>query len=474
MSLAEELHSSSGVYVEAPAGHGKTYAIIESIAAYPESKQLILTHTVAGVAALRSGLKKAGISSEDVGVYTIAGWSQKYVRSYPQLAGVSADELDRISGTGEYWNVINAGFLKLLSKSHIVDIIKSNYEGVFVDEYQDCTTNQHDIVLRLGKLLPVRVLGDGLQAIFDFTGHMITWDVVENAFDYLNTLDTPYRWNNVGNTEYGEWLTEIRAALSNGESIDLSSAPSCVDVVLYSGDPIEDTKQVINKAKATLPGGDRRLIIGDKYNRASKELAKRLSRPRYTLIESLDSKEINELRKIAGRIDAEGGDKNLLLLEQVFACFTGTATLRATIESIRTNPGYTPQKPIYKAMKELSLNYDSETTLRIVKAIEDAESTSCHRRQIIAIIEMSLANWIAGSYDTLDESMASAIELIRQRGRKISRYSIGSTLLVKGLEVEEVMILEAQKLSRQDLYVAITRPTLKLTIFTNSIVLDPS
>lgn len=129
-------------------GHGKTYAIIESIAAYPESKQLILTHTVAGVMTHRSGLRRRVLVLKMSVYILLLDGHKKYVRSYLSLREFPLMN-SKISGTGEYWDVINAGFLKLLSKSHIVDIIKSNYEGVFVDEYQDCTTNQHDIVLRL-------------------------------------------------------------------------------------------------------------------------------------------------------------------------------------------------------------------------------------------------------------------------------------------------------------------------------------
>jgi hypothetical protein len=38
-----------------------------------------------------------------------------------------------------------------------------------VDEYQDCSLDQHELICLLSEILPCRILGDPLQGIFSFT-----------------------------------------------------------------------------------------------------------------------------------------------------------------------------------------------------------------------------------------------------------------------------------------------------------------
>jgi len=62
----------------------------------------------------------------------------------------------------------------------------------------------------------------------------------------------------------------------------------------------------------------------------------------------------------------------------------------------------------------------------------------------------------------------------RRMGRKIKGKCIGTTLLIKGLEFDAVAILNAHKFSDpKNLYVALTRASRRLIVFTNNKVLSP-
>ena len=61
----------------------------------------------------------------------------------------------------------------------------------------------------------------------------------------------------------------------------------------------------------------------------------------------------------------------------------------------------------------------------------------------------------------------------RLQGRSLPRRAVGSTLLLKGLEAEVAVILEADNLSPQNLYVAMTRGSKKLLVCSRSPVLNP-
>lgn len=47
---------------------------------------------------------------------------------------------------------------------------------MIVDEYQDCDLTQHAIIDALANLVPTSVLGDPMQAIFDFAGAVVDWN----------------------------------------------------------------------------------------------------------------------------------------------------------------------------------------------------------------------------------------------------------------------------------------------------------
>jgi superfamily I DNA/RNA helicase len=61
---------------------------------------------------------------------------------------------------------------------------------LIVDEYQDCTITQHALIRVLGTLLPVRVLGDPLQAIYDF-GESATVDWNPDVVTAYPPLELP-------------------------------------------------------------------------------------------------------------------------------------------------------------------------------------------------------------------------------------------------------------------------------------------
>lgn len=129
-------HADSG-FVEAPAGCGKTEAIVKTVGAYCRDPQLILTHTHAGVDVLRQRFRKHAVPSSRFRVDTIAGWAWGWVRRYPDNSGYR--------GSLEFadWNEIYAAMTNLLQKPFVRQGILNSYSGIIVDEYQDCTIPMH-------------------------------------------------------------------------------------------------------------------------------------------------------------------------------------------------------------------------------------------------------------------------------------------------------------------------------------------
>src|SRR5580704_13661904 len=80
--------------VTAPAGCGKTELIARSIARHNGPKPiLVLTHTNAGVAALRCRLNRAAISGKNYRLATLDGWAMRLISTFPKRSGHSLELL---------------------------------------------------------------------------------------------------------------------------------------------------------------------------------------------------------------------------------------------------------------------------------------------------------------------------------------------------------------------------------------------
>jgi hypothetical protein len=175
-------------YVVAPAGFGKTHLIAQSVG-HANARQLVLTHTYAGANALRRKMRELRAPNGSCRIDTIASWALRLSLSYPATSGWSIERPNQ-----EQWAALYRTCSSLLEHPFIRRIVCASYAGLYVDEYQDCSREQHELILKLARNLPCRILGDPLQGIFDFNGEAVEWDRdVAAAFECLGQLDTPHR-----------------------------------------------------------------------------------------------------------------------------------------------------------------------------------------------------------------------------------------------------------------------------------------
>ena len=145
MELVAQFARSRDVSVIAPAGCGKTTLIAEAAARHNSGHQLILTHTHAGVHALRNRLRQFNADPNSFLVDTIAGWSLRYAAAYPAVSGLA----NFTPGVTGEWDDVYDSMIRLLDNRIIQEVISESYSGLYVDEYQDCLKSQHQIVKKL-------------------------------------------------------------------------------------------------------------------------------------------------------------------------------------------------------------------------------------------------------------------------------------------------------------------------------------
>jgi hypothetical protein len=82
---ARRLSESSRCSVVLPAGAGKTQLIAKAVLhnSREEGRQLILTHTHAGLAALKGRLRRLGVPGGAYRILTLDGFALRFTRHYP-------------------------------------------------------------------------------------------------------------------------------------------------------------------------------------------------------------------------------------------------------------------------------------------------------------------------------------------------------------------------------------------------------
>ncbi len=82
--------------------------------------------------------------------------------------------------------------------------------------------------------------------------------------------------------------------------------------------------------------------------------------------------------------------------------------------------------------------------------------------------------FVGGEAKSLEQAARVIRNRTRRLGRVLPRCAVGTTLLVKGLEFDHAIVLDAEKYDAKNLYVAMTRGSRSLTIVSDNPCLQPS
>lgn len=468
-------HQGSG-YVVAPAGFGKTHLIAESTGR-SAGRQLILTHTYAGVNALRCKMRVLCVSDKLYHIDTIACWALRLSLSYSGTSGWTEER----PADATRWNALYEACARLLDHAFIRRIIRASYKGVYVDEYQDCSIAQHGIVLKLARDLPCRILGDPLQGIFDFDGQdPVDWGRdVDGNFESLGTLGVPHRWIKAGARELGTWLQNVRTCLEQGQSIRLNAGrPAAVTFKHVNTDP-----QLIQSQGNTcryFQCEPTHTVVAihngrQEYKAKCHKLAQNLD-GRFSSIEEVEGKSLfSFIRTLEqARTDADR-------LKEVVAFAKRCLTHVAGNLPAGTRRGEHVKISARTCNREVACKANACLARPTSGAIRDF-LVALKQTEGVNVFRADLFNRVLGvlsKHAMLPElSLTDAAEAyqreFRHKGRPVRRRRlIGTTLLVKGLEFDHVIVLDAASLSKKELYVALTRGARSLTIVSTRTVLHP-
>lgn len=483
----------------APAGYGKTYTIVEGLK-HSEGHQLVLTHTHAGVASIKSKIKNAKISSDKCSVETLSSFAQKYVEAF-YMDGNIPDQ----DNSKEYHPFIIKTATSIFRSTIGKQVLKATYDGLFVDEYQDCTRKQHRMVMSISNSLKTHILGDPLQGIFDFDGELVDFDNDLADFNRFPDLTTPHRWySGDNNPALGDKLKDVRHDLERGLPVDLSK-DKIQGLYLFRVNPddIRDPRSYYRRCLSKIiqnqknnpdleslllivpefeekQAGDQVRLRGNIRDRAKLRALIDYSKSLW-LIEAIDDKSFYSLSKVIDILNLEiGSSRNpvrKIQVELLQKLFNKTELSKWFNANGIKNKRDKASKKLATRLSLLFDQYLEQPTPKgmegIILFLKDQLNFKYLRPGLLYSLLNSLKTADQDNCSVLN-AMKSQRNMIRRSGQKISGKCIGTTLLTKGLEFDSVVILDADKFdSPKHFYVAITRCCKNLFIFSKDSTFEP-
>jgi hypothetical protein len=448
-----------------PAGCGKTelVAALGRVASTQSRRLLILTHTNAGVSVLRHRLYCYGVASKAATVRTIDSWCQFLCTSFPMLAGVGEE-----TPGGNRYAALNTGAAAVLQHKNICRLMSLSYDYLVVDEYQDTNLLQHAAVLAASAVLPTVVLGDPLQGIYGWAANpIVSWeDHVLPSFPPLELELVPWRW--IGRHDaLGQWLLAVREPLFRSEAISLAGAP----VVTWGSDTPGQISACYDALKV-----DVTTVAIHNIDRQCHRFGRQLG-GRYGVMEELECRVLESL--ISG-VAGGGNAAAASLLGFARQCASGlkaplddnTATKFRTGREVR----YVSSAAAGRAMAALCSVRERPTATAIRNALREVRAVAgvkVFRREAWHAAEQSLRLWERSPGSTLADCAVNVRNRTSLLGRFGEKRTISRTLLVKGQEFGQCIVLDADGMNARNLYVALTRASDRLVVCSNSRALTP-
>ncbi len=462
--VAEVLAHARRAVVVAAAGCGKTETVARAAGIHSEGRQLVLTHTHAGVRALKDRLKKVGAHPGRVQVDTIAGFAVRYASSFPTLSGLPATQ----PSTADEWTATYEAGRRVIDARVGRAVLAESYAGLYVDEYQDCVLAQHEFIMAMAEVLPCRVVLDPLQGIFGFAGPLVSFDDhLAPAFDRLPDLVTPYRWRD-SNPDLGDWLIDVRTNIAAGQPVDLEHAP----IQRVNASPA--TQVAICFEVAQRSGS---VVVIGKWPRDCHSITQRL-RGRFTVMEPV---ECPDLMTWAAQLDvATGPPRSATMIDFASRCMTQVGTrLRTARDAFGSGRlpilrATTPSREVIEALIAVASDPTFGPVPAAMAEIESMPGAILHRRELWREMAKAIRTNISDPHESIEAAARKVRDGGRHGGRRVEHRTVSRTVLVKGLEFEHAIVLNAEDHDGPNLYVALTRASTSLTVLSRGRVLQPA
>ena len=262
----------------------------------------------------------------------------------------------------------------------------------------------------------------------------------------------------------------MRRRLLAGEAIDLGSAPENVRHIPLDG--VKDHELRLRACLTKTPTAEGRVLIIADLTKPAEQRQFARQTPGAVAVENVDMRDLVDFSRNFDLASPKALD---MIVEFATTVMTnvGSHDLLTRVASLkagraRRGPSETEAaaidfaaRPTYAGASTLlaAINKDAG-----VRAHRPAVLRGCHR-----VLQLCGGADGPAPYD----AAVRVREQSRLIGRPLAQRTVGSTLLLKGLEADFVVILKPELMDRQHLYVAMTRGARTLVICSGAATLTP-
>ncbi|MHB2258340.1 UvrD-helicase domain-containing protein, partial [Klebsiella pneumoniae] len=186
-------------------------------------------------------------------------------------------------------------------------------------------------------------------------------------------------------------------------------------------------------------------------------------------IDVVEPVDLSDVIKMAASLDdANAANVMPRLLQAAAELMTnvGVSTTLRRISSIQAGRNRTAPSSLENALVALALAPTRQNIRTTLLLLEEKEETRVFRAGALHVLKDAINLSISSPDKSIRESASVIREQRRYQGEgRVSHRSIGSTLLLKGLECDHSVILDAGNMGATDLYVALSRGAKSVTIF---------
>jgi hypothetical protein len=282
-------------------------------------------------------------------------------------------------------------------------------------------------------------------------------------------LSTPHRWNQT-NHALGTWLLDVRTRLIAGEQIDLSNAP-----LSWKSTAIDTDQSRIAACHGVNPKRGESTIALRKWRPQCHKLARSL-KGRYRAMETVECEDLLEWAQKLD--DASGIDRAKLMLKFAEMCIAGLpGAVKQFADRLAEGKQVRPQRDDYKRIVQAIELMKSSTSVCSLLEMMDAllamnQPLVRARDELWREMKRALNEHRLQQNPSLRQTAWNLRHRLRHIGTRVDRMALGTPLLVKGLEFDHAVVLDAADHGdAESLYVALTRASRSLTVLSTQSVL---
>jgi hypothetical protein len=234
----------------------------------------------------------------------------------------------------------------------------------------------------------------------------------------------------------------------------------------------EDHEKRLRACRSRVPTEDGCVLIMADATKPKEQRRFARQTPGAVVAENVDMRDLVEFAEV---LDLE--DDSVLATVVNFAASVmtnvGAADLLARLESLKSGRARRASSDTEKAALEFAAAPSYAGVGNLLSAISRDAGVRTHRPPVLRGCHQMLQLCAVERGSTPYEAAVQVREQARMVGRPLARRTVGSTLLLKGLEADVAVILNPELMDRRHLYVAMTRGARKLVICSDSRTLSP-